>query len=151
MQHTFNNFLQAKSQLSIDIIAARLFHICGSSRYLQESTYTTMPDICHIVDPTRAKGIFKEWTRLMLEEMDDTPKYISRLDAVYDTYFEEIYKPTSVRNTDTLFSMWCLFHMEKDMWFGFRNKHQNIKVPTDEINYMYYLPQTHGETLSIVE
>lgn len=56
--------------------------------------------------------------------MDGTPKYMSLLDVVYATFFEEIYKPTFVRNT--LFSMWCLFNIGKDMWFGFRNKHQNV-------------------------
>ena len=111
------------------------FFISGSSRYLQESAYTTMPDICHIIDSRRAKAIFSEWTRLILEEMDNKSKYMSSLDVVYDTYFEEIYNPSVRRNLNNLFSMWCLYHIDKDMWFGFRNTKLN-----GEIDYSHYIP-----------
>jgi hypothetical protein len=122
MKQGFQILLQQKSQLCVDTISGRLYHICGGTRYLQEYPYILMLHISHIIDPYRAKDIFQEWSRLLFEEAGEIPDFVYDLELVLNILFKYICIAEKVIHSSELIHNWFKYHCQKDVWFGYRNK-----------------------------
>ena len=112
MKEASQAIFKDRSQLNVDDVASRLFHLLGSCRFLQQDPYRMMMDICHVVNPETCREIFKEWTRLMIEHMDDKPQFMYLLQSTVDVMFEYVYTASNVRDPADLISMWFLYHIE---------------------------------------
>lgn len=126
MRQAFQFLLQEKSKISVDSLAAKLYHVCGGSRYIQKYPYIMMADISHMVDPIRAKDLFQEWTRLLFEDVDTIPDFVEKKRDILNILFKYFYTTEKVRPFNELIQTWFVYHYEKDIWFSFRNKRPSM-------------------------
>jgi hypothetical protein len=121
MQSALQDLYKNKSILNTKVLAARLFHLTGCNRYLQGDAFVVMLNLIYLLDSSRAQIIFQSWVQLIREEME----FPNRIIICYKPYD---YFHFSHLTTSKLFNTWLLFHLEKDSWFGFRNRHQSINT-----------------------
>ena len=118
---SFEDLIQHTSHLSVERIAGILYHLCGSSRYLQQDAWTMMPIIAHKIDWKRNKAIYYEWLSLMHPEMENGKPLYTFLTTDYpETIFRIVLSEFNAHNN--VMQHWFRFHMYKDIWFSFRNK-----------------------------
>lgn len=119
--------IKQKSNLHIDTIAARLFHIGGCSHYSQVYPYMLMLKICYSIDFSGYKEIFQEWVRLMSQEMDTIAIFITNINLI----LKYTYVSNYTAEFNSIIYTWIIFSREKDSWFCFCNKSLNISSATD--------------------
>jgi hypothetical protein len=110
------------SDLNSDTTAARLFHLCGGCRYLQENAFAVMPGLAQLINPRKGRAICYEWSRLMLEEMDSTPSFMKSSHWLSDELIAVFIGANNQINA--LIRSWSHYHREKDVWYCFRMRNQ---------------------------
>src|SRR5579872_2143658 len=70
MTQSFKFLISNSHFLSEEKIAGVLHHICGGTRYLQDSAFIVMPLIAHSIDCDRHRAIYEEWMTIMKPEME---------------------------------------------------------------------------------
>src|SRR5258706_10693313 len=85
-------------------------------------------NVAYIVDTTRSRPIFQEWSRLLLEEMDATSPLARTMRPVVDVMFRYVYTADKKRDFDAILAAWFLYHMEKDSWYSFRNRYPSLRL-----------------------
>lgn len=117
--------------IEVDTLAANLFQLCGGSRYLQEESYFLMLLLAYIIRPKKTIILFREWTRLLLQEMDTVPLFMRET-----LHFLPVCSTTNIRDAKVE-EMWFLLHKSKDVWFSFRNRALNVSQGENAIEAIY--------------
>ena len=138
----FQALVEEIRSFSVENIAARLYAMCGSCRYLQEYPYLDMISIAYLVDATRYKAIFVEWTNLILQDMDATCTLIRDMRGIVNIIFQCM-DTENILSHYTIFDMWLRYTHNKDSWYSFRNRALITSIPTP--NSKYHLPDCYNE------
>lgn len=112
-------FKQIFTILNDECTFDKLLFIFGGCRYITQDMWIMMARI------TLCISIFKEWTRLRVHQMDDTPSFMKiGCDTLYS-----ICNPHKMN-----YGSLILFSCMKDMWFSFRRRWKRVKNVTFKLN-----------------